>query len=79
MFTIQLARLGQTMEQGTLVRWCKQVGETIEIGEDLYEVETEKAVVPVQVTRRGRMVRHVTPRRDDSIRRHRAGRGRRSR
>jgi pyruvate dehydrogenase E2 component (dihydrolipoamide acetyltransferase) len=60
-FTIQLARLGQTMEQGTLVRWCKQVGEPIEIGEDLYEVETEKAIVPVQVTRRGTLLRHVTP------------------
>lgn len=60
MFTVQLARLGQTMEQGTLVRWCKKEGDTIEIGEDLYEVETEKAIVPVQVTRAGKMIRHVT-------------------
>lgn len=60
MFTVQLARLGQTMEQGTLVRWCKQEGEAIEIGEDLYEVETEKAIVPVQVTRAGKLIRHVT-------------------
>jgi pyruvate dehydrogenase E2 component (dihydrolipoamide acetyltransferase) len=48
------------MEQGTLVRWCKQEGDLLEIGEDLYEVETEKAIVPVQVTRPGKMIRYVT-------------------
>ena len=46
MFSIQLARQGQTMEQGTIVRWLKQPGEDIRIGEELYEIETEKAVAP---------------------------------
>lgn len=60
MFRIQLARLGQTMEQGTIVAWLKQEGEAVEIGEVLYEVETEKTIVPVQATRRGQIVKHVT-------------------
>jgi len=61
MFRIQLARLGQTMEQGTVVRWLKQLGERMETGDELYEIETEKAVVPVQATRPGRLVRIVAP------------------
>lgn len=61
MFRIQLARLGQTMEQGTVVRWLKQAGDNIEIGEELYEVETEKTIVPIQATRRGQLVSIVAP------------------
>ena len=45
------------MENGTLVRWCKQEGDFFDIGEELYEIETEKAVVPIHATRQGRVVR----------------------
>lgn len=57
MYTVQLARLGQTMEQGTIVRWLKNEGDPFQVGEDLYEIETEKAVVTVQATRDGALVR----------------------
>jgi pyruvate dehydrogenase E2 component (dihydrolipoamide acetyltransferase) len=57
MFRILLARQGQTMENGTLVRWCKPEGQGFDIGEDLYEIETEKTIVPIQATRPGRLVR----------------------
>jgi pyruvate dehydrogenase E2 component (dihydrolipoamide acetyltransferase) len=57
MFSIQLARQGQTMEQGTIVRWLKQPGEDIRIGEELYEIETEKAVVVIEATRPGRLLK----------------------
>jgi pyruvate dehydrogenase E2 component (dihydrolipoamide acetyltransferase) len=60
MFRIQLARLGQTMEQGTIVQWLKKEGDTLAIGEDLYEVETEKAIVPVQATQPGRLIKIVS-------------------
>ncbi len=59
MFRILLARQGQTMERGTLVRWFKQEGEAFEIGEDLYEIETEKALVAIQATRPGRLARTI--------------------
>jgi pyruvate dehydrogenase E2 component (dihydrolipoamide acetyltransferase) len=59
MFRILLARQGQTMERGTLVRWCKQEGEDFQIGEDLYEIETEKVIVAIQATRPGRLLRAV--------------------
>jgi pyruvate dehydrogenase E2 component (dihydrolipoyllysine-residue acetyltransferase) len=59
MFRIVLARQGQTMEKGTLVRWCKNEGDEFAIGEDLYEIETEKVVVAIQATRPGRLVKAV--------------------
>lgn len=59
MYKIQLARLGQTMEQGTIVRWLKQEGEPVQLGEELYEIETEKAIVPVQATRDGVLVKVI--------------------
>jgi pyruvate dehydrogenase E2 component (dihydrolipoamide acetyltransferase) len=57
MFRIVLARQGQTMESGTLVRWCKAVDDAFNIGDVLYEVESEKAVIEIQATRPGRLVR----------------------
>jgi|SRR5665213_1375288 len=57
MFSIQLARQGQTMEKGTLVRWNKKAGEDIVVGEELYEIETEKAIVPIEATRPGRLLK----------------------
>jgi pyruvate dehydrogenase E2 component (dihydrolipoamide acetyltransferase) len=59
MFKILLARQGQTMEQGTLVRWIHQLNQPVGIGEELYEIETEKTIVPIEATRPGRIVRHV--------------------
>lgn len=57
MFGIQLARQGQTMERGTLVQWKKQEGDDMRVGEELYEVETEKTIVPIEVTRPGRLLK----------------------
>lgn len=57
MFRIQLARQGQTMEQGTLVRWMRAVGDELVVGEELYEIENEKAVIAIEVTRPGRLLK----------------------
>jgi pyruvate dehydrogenase E2 component (dihydrolipoamide acetyltransferase) len=59
MFKILLARQGQTMEQGTMVRWMIGSGEAMRVGEELYEIETEKSIVPIEATRPGRIVRFV--------------------
>jgi len=57
MFCIQLARQGQTMEQGTIVEWKKTEGDDLVVGEALYDIETEKAIVPVETTRPGRLLK----------------------
>lgn len=40
--------LGADMEAGTLVRWCRQPGETIERGEVIAEIETDKGIIEVE-------------------------------
>ena len=39
---VVLPQWGMNMLEGTLVRWLKAVGETVEIGEPVAEIETEK-------------------------------------
>lgn len=52
LINVELPQLGETVEEGTLTRWFKQVGDTVTIDELLYEVSTEKvdAEVPSPVT-----------------------------
>ena len=37
-----------TVTEGTIVRWLKQVGDTVRLNEVIVEVETAKAIVPVE-------------------------------
>jgi pyruvate dehydrogenase E2 component (dihydrolipoamide acetyltransferase) len=48
-----LPRLGQGMESGTIVRWLKQEGDSVEKGEALYELDTEKATQEVEAEASG--------------------------
>jgi pyruvate dehydrogenase E2 component (dihydrolipoamide acetyltransferase) len=43
-FEISMPKWGLTMEEGTLVKWLVEVGATVEPGEELAEVETDKIV-----------------------------------
>jgi len=43
-----MPQLGFDMEQGTIQRWLKQVGERVSRGEPIAEVETEKATLQVE-------------------------------
>lgn len=42
-----MPKLGLTMEEGTVARWCKQVGDAVVEGETLLEVESDKATLEV--------------------------------
>ena len=42
---IRMPRLSDTMEEGTLVKWLKKVGDPIEKGDILGEIETDKATM----------------------------------
>lgn len=42
---MKMPLLSDTMTEGTVVAWHKKVGDTIEIGEVLLEIETDKAVM----------------------------------
>ena len=45
---IEMPKLSDTMTEGTLVKWNKQVGDTIEIGDVIAEVETDKATMEME-------------------------------
>ncbi len=42
---INMPRLSDTMEEGTVAKWLKKVGDTIEEGDILAEIETDKATM----------------------------------
>ena len=42
MIDVVLPQLGETITEGTIIRWLKQVGETVEVDEPLYEISTDK-------------------------------------
>lgn len=45
---IEMPKLSDTMTEGTLIKWHKQVGDQIEIGDILAEVETDKATMEME-------------------------------
>ncbi len=45
MAEVVMPRLSDSMEEGTIVRWLKRTGESVSAGEDLVEIETDKATV----------------------------------
>jgi pyruvate dehydrogenase E2 component (dihydrolipoamide acetyltransferase) len=45
---IEMPKLSDTMTEGTLVKWYKQVGDTVEIGDVLADVETDKATMEME-------------------------------
>jgi len=56
---LPLPRLGETMEEGRIVTWLKQPGDSFKRGEILLEVETDKTVVEVPALQDGVMVEHL--------------------
>ncbi|HKH23364.1 MAG TPA: biotin/lipoyl-containing protein, partial [Solirubrobacterales bacterium] len=40
---IVMPRLSDSMEEGTVLKWLKSVGDEVQVGEELVEIETDKA------------------------------------
>jgi pyruvate dehydrogenase E2 component (dihydrolipoamide acetyltransferase) len=53
MSDVVMPRLSDTMEDGTILRWLKQDGEHVERGEELVEIETDKAAMTYESDREG--------------------------
>ena len=45
---IEMPKLSDTMSVGTLVKWHKKIGDVVENGDILAEVETDKATMELQ-------------------------------
>jgi pyruvate dehydrogenase E2 component (dihydrolipoamide acetyltransferase) len=54
-----MANLGYDMESGRVESWLKQVGDRVERGEPIVEVETDKATIEMEATQSGTLVEIV--------------------
>jgi pyruvate/2-oxoglutarate dehydrogenase complex dihydrolipoamide acyltransferase (E2) component len=45
--TVKMPRVGETVDEVYVVKWNKQIGDSVSIGDSLMEVETDKANVEV--------------------------------
>ena len=54
---IVMPRLSDSMEEGTILKWLVAEGDAIAEGQPLVEVETDKAVVPVEAESAGELLR----------------------
>jgi pyruvate dehydrogenase E2 component (dihydrolipoamide acetyltransferase) len=58
---VHMEALSPTMEEGRLVKWTKQEGETVKTGDTLAEVETDKAVMELVARADGQLIKVLVP------------------
>lgn len=51
--TIIMPKMGDGMEEGTLLRWLKSVGEEVEAGDPIAEIETDKVTLELEAADTG--------------------------
>jgi pyruvate dehydrogenase E2 component (dihydrolipoamide acetyltransferase) len=61
-----MAKLSPTMESGQMVRWLVKVGDVVREGDTLAEVQTDKAVMPMEAFEEG-TVAHLDVKEGDEI------------
>ena len=57
----EIPKIGLVMDAVKVVRWLKNVGDTVRLGEPLVEVETEKSIVEIEATVGGRLAQILVP------------------
>src|SRR5579884_1869018 len=57
---VLIPKLGMTMTEGTVAQWCLPDGGTVEPGQVVYRLETEKIQFDVEAEAAG-IVRHLVP------------------
>jgi pyruvate dehydrogenase E2 component (dihydrolipoamide acetyltransferase) len=58
-FEVTMPQMGADMTEGTLLRWLKQVGDHVERGETIAEIETDKATVELEAFESGQVLKLV--------------------
>jgi pyruvate dehydrogenase E2 component (dihydrolipoamide acetyltransferase) len=58
---VVLAKLSPTMEEGTIVKWSKNEGDTIKVGDVLAEIETDKANMEMEALGAGVLRKILVP------------------
>ena len=57
--TVTMPRLGESVTEGTVTRWLKQEGDTVEVDEPLLEVSTDKVDTEIPSPAAGVLTRIV--------------------
>ncbi|MCL0105125.1 2-oxo acid dehydrogenase subunit E2 [Dehalococcoidia bacterium] len=58
---LKMPQMGYDMEEGTVVRWLKEEGATVEKNEAVAEIETDKAVVEFESESEGVLISIIAP------------------
>jgi pyruvate dehydrogenase E2 component (dihydrolipoamide acetyltransferase) len=58
---VTMPRLSDTMSEGTVGRWIKQVGDTVAVGDILAEIETDKATMELESFEAGVLLQILVP------------------
>jgi pyruvate dehydrogenase E2 component (dihydrolipoamide acetyltransferase) len=58
---VVLAKLSPTMEEGTVVKWSKQEGDAVKVGDVLAEIETDKANMEMEALGAGVLRKVLVP------------------
>jgi len=56
---VEMPKLGYDMEEGKVGGWLKKVGDSIERGDVIAEIETDKSTVEMEATASGTLVEIV--------------------
>ena len=65
--TLKMPRISMNMEEGILVAWRVQPGESFKEGDILYDVETEKATSEYEAPCAGEMLEHLAAEGDEVL------------
>ena len=60
-YEVILPKLGQTVEESSIVEWMKAEGDEVARGDVLFTVETDKATLDVEATRKGFLRKILVP------------------
>ena len=66
---IVMPQMGYDMREGRIVKWLKSEGDAVERGDEVAEIETDKAVVPMRATASGVLRRILAQEGSDGARR----------
>jgi len=58
---LEMPKLSDTMTEGTVVRWLKKEGDQIEIGDEVAEIETDKATMAMEAFDEGILAKILIP------------------
>jgi pyruvate dehydrogenase E2 component (dihydrolipoamide acetyltransferase) len=58
---VSMPKLGQTVEESTVVKWHKQPGDQVAKGEIIFEIETDKAVLEIESFFEGTLLKIIVP------------------